>query len=400
MRHVSIGTFHATPLIRGCIERVLDTGRLSYGPFSETLERRFAEMHGCKFGVLSNSGTSSLQVALQALKELRGWKDGDEVLIPATTFVATVNIVLHNNLMPVLVDVDSRDYGIDPALLRQAWTPDTRAIIPVHLYGQPCQMPMIEEFARDHGLALIEDSCETMLVPCAGKTVGSWGDVGCFSFYMAHLLTAGVGGIGTTNDPELAAKMRSLVNHGRDGIYVSIDDDDDLSGGELREIISRRFNFETIGHSYRITEFEAAVALAQLDDLGTIIAKRQKNAAALTAVLASLEDLGLLQLPTVGDDADHAFMMYPIVVTAERVESKWPLCNWLEERGIETREMMRLTDQPAYLKMGLWKPDDYPVAKWINERGLYVGCHQGLDKDDMDYVGEQAWSWFVEEGLI
>jgi len=396
-RHIGIGHFETTDLMRDCIQRVLDTGRLSYGPFCQALERQFAEMHGCKYGVLSNSGTSSLQVAVQALKELRGWKDGDEVIVPAVTFVATANVVLHNNLLPVLVDVDPDGYGMDPALLRDAWTPDTRAIIPVHLFGQPCQIDMIFEFARDTGLAVIEDSCETMAVPCAGKSVGSWGDTSCFSFYMAHLLTAGVGGIATTNDPELAAKMRSLVNHGRDGIYMSIDDDDDVEGKELYEIVTRRFNFEAVGHSYRITELEAALALAQLDDLPKQIKTRQRNARWLSDFLVGLEELGLVRLPKVRSGAEHAFMMYPIVITADGVEDKWPLCNWLEENGIETREMMRLTDQPCYA--GLWDPDDYPVAAEINRRGLYVGIHHGLTEDDLVYIADKIIGWFEREGL-
>jgi dTDP-4-amino-4,6-dideoxygalactose transaminase len=226
-----------------------------------------------------------------------------------------------------------------------------------------------------------------MFVKYRGGSVGSWGDIGCFSMYVAHLLTAGVGGISTTNNPDYAVKMRSLVNHGRDGIYISIDDDDGLENSELQEVIERRFNFESIGHSYRITELEAALALAQLDDWDQMIATRQRNAAYLTSYLEHLGDK--LQLPACRPQAGHAFMMYPIVV---REGSKWALCQHLERNGIETREMLRLSDQPAYV--GLWNPDDYPVAKWLNEGGVYVGVHQDLTVEDMAYIAEVIGDFF------
>src|SRR3712207_6174410 len=188
-------------------------------------EQEFAELHGCRFGVMSNSGTSSLQVALQALKERHGWEDGDEVIVPAVTFVATSNIVLHNRMTPVFVDVLPDTYNIDPARIEARITERTRAIVPVHLFGLPADMDPILELARAHDLKVIEDSCEAMFATYRGRPVGSFGDVACFSTYVAHFLVTGVGGLGTTNDGELAVAMRSLINHGRDSIYLSIDDD-------------------------------------------------------------------------------------------------------------------------------------------------------------------------------
>lgn len=386
MKKIGVGTFRATPRMYELVTRVLDTGRISYGPMSRMFEQRFAEIHNCQYAVLSNSGTSSLQVALQALKELHGWKDGDEVIVPACTFVATVNVVLHNRMRPVLADIEPDYYGIEREGIEAAITDRTKAIIPVHLFGQPCEMLWASEVdwrTAHRGVKVIEDSCECMFVSHRAEMVGSMGDVGCFSTYVAHLLSTGVGGIATTNNPHYAAKMRSLVNHGRDGIYISIDDDDGLNPTRLGEVISRRFNFEAIGHSFRITELEAALALAQLDGWEEMITRRQDNAAYLTVGLGDLEGWGLLQLPKVRPFTEHAFMMYPIVAVGQ---DKWPLCNFLEQRGIETREMLRLTDQPVYLEMGLWDPDDYPVAKAINESGFYVGCHQDLEREDLDWI--------------
>jgi dTDP-4-amino-4,6-dideoxygalactose transaminase len=205
--------------------------------------------------------------------------------------------------------------------------------------------------------------------------------------YVAHLLTAGVGGIAITNNRKYAEVMRSLVNHGRDGIYISIDDDDGLTNAELREVISRRFNFERIGHSYRITELEAALALAQLDDLQGMIDIRRKNAERLTANLSDLEDM--IQLPTIRPMTTNSWMMVPLVL---RHEPKDNLVSFLEEHGVETRDMLKLTDQPCY--KGMWNPDDYPVARWINDCGYYIGCSHGLTYNDMDYVSDLLHDYF------
>jgi perosamine synthetase len=354
---------------------------------SRELERRFAEIHECKYAVLSNSGTSSLQVALQGMKEMHGWEDGDEIIVPSVTFVATPNIVIHNRMKPVLVDVEPNHYGIDVSKIEAAITPKTRAIIPVHLFGMPCNMAGVVDIACQHGLKIIEDSCECMFVKHQGRMTGTWSHISCFSMYVAHLLTAGVGGISLTNDPGYAVKMRSLVNHGRDGIYISIDDDDGLDNSQLREVVERRFNFETVGHSYRITELEAALALAQLDDWEDMIKARQDNADLLSLYLMGLRDK--IQLPELRPGTEHAMMMFPIVVLGE---SKWGLCQHLEKNGVETREMLRLTDQPAY--EGMWNPKHYPVAEWLNEAGFYCGIHQGLGATDMAFIADRIREYF------
>jgi CDP-6-deoxy-D-xylo-4-hexulose-3-dehydrase len=381
-----LGIFKASDRARQLVNQVLDMGRISYGPLSKQFEDEFSAMHGCKYGVVSNSGTSSLHVAVQAIKELYGLMNGYEVLVPAITFVATVNVLLHNGLRPVLVDVEPKYYGMDVNDAERKTTSRTVMMMPVHLFGMPCQMDALKIHAKEKGLFAIEDSCECMFVGFNGKPVGSWGDVGCFSTYVAHLMSTGVGGIATTNDPKVAAKMRSLVNHGRDGIYLSIDDDS-VSSAKLKEVASKRFRFESIGHSFRITELEAALAVAQLEDKDAMLRARRENAGALSESLCEMEDT--LQLPHVRPNAEHAYMMYPIVL---RRGNKWALCNYLEERGIETREMLPLTNQPCYA--GKWLEKDYPVAANINKNGFYVGCHQGLTTEDMVYVAENIRAFF------
>lgn len=377
-----------TPRMRELVNQVLDTGRISYGPLSRQFEQQFAALHQRQFAVVSNSGTSSLLVALEALKEQYKWRNGDAVLVPSVTFVATVNTIIQARLRPIIVDVERDFYGLDPALIEEAITPRTRAILPVHLFGMPCDMTTISEIAQAHDLKVIEDSCECMFVEHNGKMTGSWGDISCFSTYVAHLMTTGVGGFSLTDDDDLAILMRSLVNHGRDGIYISIDDGRGLAGEALKEVISRRFRFERVGHSFRITELEAALGLAQLEGWQAMIAARQSNAYYLTKYLKDYDDQ--IQLPRVRPYTGHAFMMYPIVC---RHEHKAALCAWLEERGIETREMLPLTNQPVYSQ---WlNEDDYPAAAWINDGGFYIGSHQGLTRDDLDYMIEAIQGYFA-----
>ena len=368
---VTLGTFEATDEIRRRVNDVLDSGRLTYGPVSREFEQRFAWMHGCEYGVVSNSGTSSLVVAIQAMKELHGWADGDEVIVPALTFVATVNAVLHNRLTPVLVDVDPATYNIDTTKIIAAITGKTRCMIPVHLFGQPAEMGDVSRIAELCDLRVIEDSCETMLAKWSGLPVGSWGDIGCFSTYVAHLLVTGVGGMSTTSNPDYAQKMRSLVNHGIDLTELPSGDEYDPT------FLARKFRFTSIGHSFRITEIEAAIGLAGLDALPDMIAKRQQNAHTLMQLLQPIAEH--IQTPTTHPQATHSFMMYPIVL---RNGSKWPVMQHLQDAGVEVREMVPLTNQPCYN----FNEDDYPVAKWINESGFYVGCHQGLGVEHMDYI--------------
>ena len=380
---IGVGTLNISYRAKELVLETLNNNRLSYGPLMQRFESEFAKLHGCRFGIMSNSGTSALHIALQAMKELHGWSDGDEVIIPAVTFVATANIVLHNRLKPVLVDVEPAYYELDPNLLEAKITSRTRAIIPVHLFGQPADMQPICDIAVRHGLKIIEDSAETMFASYHGQRVGSLGDIGCFSTYVAHLLVTGVGGLNTINDPEVAVRLRSLMNHGRDSIYISIDDDNGKSAEELHMIVARRFNFVSVGHSFRATEMEAALGLAQLEDWEAMIAARRAHAKSLIRKLAHLESY--LQLPRTRPGSEHSFMMFPIVL---RDEPKVDLVNFLEQNGVETRDMLPLTNQPVYHRLLGWGEDDYQVAQWINRNGFYVGCHQDLTEFDLDYMAE------------
>jgi perosamine synthetase len=345
------------------IKEVLKSGRLTYGAKTRELEEKFAKIHGVKHALFTSSGTSALKIALHALKDRYGWKDGDEVIIPSVTFVATMNVVLMNNLKPVLVDVDPATVNIDPKQIEKAITKRTRAIMPVHLLGQPAAMKAILKIAKKHNLKVVEDSCETMFVNQVQ------GDIACFSTYLAHLLVTGIGGFITTNDDELATTMRSMMFHGRDESYLNIDD--------KPTDISKRFWFPRFGYSDRMTELEAALGLGELDNWQEMIAQRQENASFLMQQFLWWD--GEINFP-VTDIGGHAFMFFPMLV-----EKRDDLMLHLEKSGIQTRTMMPLTTQPVvkpYLK------GRYLGADYINKHGLLIGCHQYLKPKDILYIAE------------
>lgn len=380
---IGVGGFHLSARAKELVQQVLESNRLTAGPMMARFEAEVAALHGCKYGLMCNSGTSALQIALAAFKEVDRWSEGDEVLVPAITFVATSNVVLYNGLRPVFVDVDPSYYTIDPTKISEKITSRTRAILPVHVGGQPCDMDPILEIARRHHLRIIEDSAETMFMHDKGRPVGSMGDVGCFSTYAAHMITTGVGGLCTTNDREIIVILKSLMNHGRDSIYIRIDDDENAQGEELFHIVKSRFSFVRLGHSFRATEMEAALGLAQLEERETFCARRKEVAARLTEGLSNLEEH--LQLPKVRHGSEHSFMFYPITILNPRVERD-ALIRHLEDHAIETRYLLPLINQPIYRKLFGNLDAQYPVASRLNQNAFYIGCHPDMSDEDVAYV--------------
>ena len=360
---------------------VLNSNQLTYGVYTKRFEQEFAAIHDCKFSLFTNSGTSSLHIAIAALKDMHRWADGDEIIVPSVTFVATSNVVLHNNMIPVFVDVEKDTFNIDPLKIEEKITKKTRAIIPVHLLGLPASMGPILEIAKMYRLAIIEDSCECMFAKYQGRSVGSFGDVACFSTYVAHFIVTGVGGIATTNNPDIAINLRSLMNHGRDSIYYSSRDDEGLEGKQLEEVVAKRFSFIHIGHSFRCTELEAALGIGQLHRKDFIISRRKQVAEKFLTGLSDLQDK--LQLPVCPSDRTHMFMLFGLVT---KNESKRNLINHLENLNIETRDLLPLINQPIYKRLYGNLELRYPVAKYLNESAFYIGCHPFMTDKEVEFI--------------
>lgn len=346
---------------RDYINDVLDSGWISRRKYIPEFEQSIAAMHGCKYGVMMNSGTDALRIALATLKEVNRWPDNAEVLIPAVTFVATVNIVLQNRLKPRFVDVDRFTYNMNPKLISKAISRNTVAIIPVHLFGLPCQMKEISPIAKKHGLKIIEDSCETMFVHKIQ------GDFMCFSTYMAHIVQTGVGGVLTTNSAKLDRIARSYMNHGRDQNVL-------------------KYRFERVGYSSRPTELEAAIGCAQLDKYQSLLYHRRANAAHYMRRFARRVPV---QLPTQAYSQPHSFMFFPMVLMKGNRDR---FMKHLRKMGIESRTMMPLINQPPYRAMV--KPGQFPVAEWLNKNGVCLPCHPALTEDDVRYVAETVENYF------
>lgn len=385
---IGVGGLELSDYEKQLVNEVLASNQLTYGPYTKRFESEFAASHDCRFALFMNSGTSALYVALKVLKDRHGWSDGDEVIVPAVTFVATSNVVLHNNMKPVFVDVERDTYNIDPAKIEEQITNRTRAIIPVHLLGLPAAMGPIRELAHTYRLAIVEDSCESMFAKYEGESVGSMGEIGCFSTYVAHFLVTGVGGLATTNDPELAVDMRSLMNHGRDSIYIGSHDDQGVDRETFEEIIERRFRFVSVGHSLRCTELEAAIGIGQLSRKEEIVARRSEIAERYTRELAEFEDL--VQLPSCPPDRTHSYMLYGVVT---KQDIRRELVSYLENLNIETRALLPLINQPIYKRLYGDLEKQYPVASWINENGFYLGCHSYMKDAEVDFVIEAMQSF-------
>jgi dTDP-4-amino-4,6-dideoxygalactose transaminase len=236
---------------------------------------------------------------------------------------------------------------------------------------------------------IIEDSAETMFAKYKGRPVGSFGDIGCFSTYVAHYIVTGVGGLNTTSDADLAVRLRSLMNHGRDSIYISIDDDQTNDSRRLKEIVEKRFSFVTLGHSFRATELEGALGLSQLRRKDAIIARRKEIASMYLNGLADLDEY--LQFQETPADRENVYMLFGIVCKSD---IKRDLVNFLEQNSIETRDLLPLLNQPVYKRIFGDIESKYPVAKHLNNAGFYIGCHQHITNDDVKYIIEKFHEFF------
>lgn len=379
---IGVGTSDVTAEDRRRVQAVLESGRLSAGPFMAAFESRFAEVHERRFASMCNSGTGALQLSLQALKQRYEWADGAEVIVPAMTFVATVNVVLFNGLQPVLADVDSTTYTLDPEAFEAAITPRTVAVMPVHVFGQAADMTAIMAIANRHGLRVVEDSAEATGVRHRGRMVGSFGDFGCFSTYMAHLVTTGVGGLAVTDDEVNATLFRSLMNHGRNPRYLRIDDDTGLTDEELIEVVWSRYDFKSIGQSYRVTEMEAALGIGQLERLDATLARRREVAGWLFEELDRPE----LQLPLTAEGNEHAYMMFALVCRNRALRDRLVVA--LERAGVETRFLLPILGQTCYAGLLEYPRGTYPVAERLGDRGFYIGSHPGMTRDDVARIGQ------------
>jgi len=341
------------------VENVLRSGMLAQGEVVEEFERQFARYIGVKFAVATNSGTSALHTALASL----GICKNDDVITTDFSFISGASSILLQGAKPVFCDIDPMTYNISVDVLEETITKKTRAIVPVHLYGQPCEIDSIMELAEEHDLLVIEDACQAHGARYYNKMVGSIGDVGVFSFYPTKNMTTGEGGMLTTNNEEVATKARMIRNHGQ----------------------SSRYLHKVLGYNYRMTNLAAAIGVEQLRRLDEFNEMRIRNAAFLTR---HINKTGV-SCPRKKDYVKHVFHQFTIRVDEGFPLSRDELVDYLGKKGIGCGIYYPLPihRQPLFQNLGYVDDNvNCPVACALSEEVVSLPVHPGLNHDDLRYI--------------
>lgn len=330
---------------------VLDSGIIAQGPRTKAFEEAFAVLCTTRHAIATSSGTTALNVALLA----HSLGEGDEIITSAFTFIASANSALYVGARPVFVDIDPRTFNLNPALIEAAITPRTRAIMPVHLFGLPCDMDPILQIAEKHHLAIIEDACQSHGATYNGRKVGSFG-TGTFSLYPTKNITSGEGGMITTNSDEVAELCRVIRNHG----------------------MRRRYYHDQLGYNFRMTDIHAAIGLAQIGKLEQYNRKRQENAAFYNAHLKGVVT------PWVPQGAVHVYHQYTVRVPDGRRDA---LREYLKEHeiGSEVYYPVPIHKQSFYMEelgYNLHLPETEKAAQEV----LSLPVHPSLTQDDLEKV--------------
>ncbi len=387
MMRVPFGTVSVTEESKRIIGKILQSNRLSSGIYVREFERKFAELIGTKEAVAVSSGTDALALALAVMYEL-GAKRGDEIVLPALSFVATGNAVLQAGFTPVFVDIDRMTLNIDSSKMEDAITERTRAIIPVHLMGKPAEMDTINSIAKKHNLCVIEDAAEAHGALYKGRQIGTLGDMAAYSLYVAHIITTVEGGIITTDNPEFAQILRSLRSHGRAckcetcvlntaSAYCP----KRFKHGDNADI---RFMFERIGFSSKMNEMEAAIGIGNLEIYDDILERRRENLYYLMENFKKFAPfLATIERESYEEIGPHAF---PIIIQEEAKFSRSRLTGYLEKRGIDTRTLFSSmpTQCSGFSFMG-YKEGCFPNAEYVGRNGIHIGVHQEMGREECDY---------------
>jgi CDP-6-deoxy-D-xylo-4-hexulose-3-dehydrase len=370
------------------LETLLST-QVTMGKKVQRFESMFAEYVGVKHAVMVNSGSSANLLALSVLTNplLAGHlQPGDEVVTPAVTWATAVFPIANVGLVPVLVDVDLNTFNLIPEEVEKAITPRTRAILLVHLLGNPCDMDRIMSIARRHDLLVIEDSCEAHGAEYHGRKVGSFGDFATFSFFFPHHIATIEGGMLLTSNDEYAELARALRVFG----WVRDLKDKDVIAQQHPEV-DPRFLFISTGYNLRPMEIQGAFGIRQIGKLERYVRARRENARYWSRKLGSLPHLRVYQE---AEGTRHVWFGYPIMVLPDAPFSRKELVDHLEARGVETRPIMagNMDEQPAMRLLAYRKVGDLPNARLIHRSAFFFGNHHGIGSEQrkaiVSYVQE------------
>lgn len=345
------------------VMEVLDSNHLALGPKLKEFEEKMAAYAGTKYAVACNSGTSGLHMIVAAL----GIKDGDEVITTPFSFIASANCMLFERAKPVFVDIDEKTYNMDITQIEAKITERTKAILPVHIFGQPVNMHEIRRIALKHGLSIIEDSCEAIGAEWNGEKAGAMSDAAVFAFYPNKQMTTGEGGIVVTNNETLAKLCYSLRNQGRG-------------------IDTQWLHHVRLGYNYRMSDISAALGLAQLERIDEIIDARQRVA---DSYMKKLKDIEGIILPTIDERVKMSWFVF--VIRFEDWIDRNLVMETLLDRGVGCRPYFTAIHlQPFYREMFGYKEGDFPVTEHVASGTLAIPFFNNITEDQIDIVVEEV----------
>lgn len=388
------------------VEASLD-GWLTTGRFNAMFEKRLAEFLGVKYLITVNSGSSANLVAFSTLTSPklgdRAIKQGDEVIGVAAGFPTTVNPIIQFGAVPVFVDVDLATHNIDVSKIEAAITPKTKAIMLAHSLGNPFNLDVVTALCKKHNLWLVEDCCDALGATYNGRLVGTFGDIATLSFYPAHHITMGEGGAVFTNNADLKLIAESFRDWGRD-CYCHPGKDNTCDkrfcwtkkelGGDLPDGYDHKYTYSHLGYNLKITDMQAACALAQMDRVEEFIAKRRANFIYLKNRLASVEQF--LQLPEATQNSEPSWFGFPLVLKGTAGVKRTDLINFLEENKIGTRLLFagNLTKQPYMASRKFRISGELANTDVVMNQTFWLGTFPALGQEQLDYIADKLEEFF------
>ncbi len=344
------------------LEKVIDSGWVTEGPFSQEFLSLLKEFTGAKYAVLANNGTLGLFLALLSL----GITEGDEVIVPDFTFNASASSIAFTGARPVFADINPDDLQINTSQIERLITKRTRAIMPVHIYGQSCNMDPVKEIAAKYNLKIVEDAAQGFGVFYKGKHTGTIGDVGVISFFADKTITTGEGAVVLTNNEDIFNKLKMLRNQGRPN--------------------SGTFIHPELGMNFRMTDLQCAVGVAQIKKFEEIKSIKQKNHKQYESLLRPLKGIEFIKVNEFSN-----FVPFRVNIKVPDIEG---ILAYLESNGIQTRRMFYpLHRQPCFSYLN-YKEDEYPIANEAYNKGMSLPIHCRLTTDDIEYICEQIKGFY------
>ena len=361
MEYIPIAKPEITEADRKLVDIVLESGWVSSaGAYISFFEKEFAQYCGRKYAVAVANGTVALHLALLSLDLLIH----DEIFVPNLTFIATANVVKYLSNTPNLIDINPETWNVSLNEIKRKIRANTKVIIPVHLFGLPCDMEALMDITKNLDIHIVEDCAEAHGATINGRKVGSFGDISCFSFFGNKIITTGEGGMCLTDDEKLYEKMLVLRDHGMSR--------------------TRKYWHEVVGYNYRMTNMQAALGCSQLNRIDQYLIARRKNGQIYREFL---KESPYITLPV--DDVGHAYWVFPILVDGERDK----IIERFEQKKIETRPFFYpLTSLPPYLNHGFC-----PVSEEISARGIMLPCYPSLKPEQIEYICETLLDYWKDE---